>query len=187
MAVSHSATQMKLSIAAAIALLVMAPPFAASAQVDDGYAWGLTAGAAIPVSYLQDDHNTGVNAGITFAFGGVGSLFGLRVDGMVNRFGAKSGTEGGNARITAATANLVYSPFSGGSDRFYLTAGIGAYGIRPDVAGQDSKTDFGTNGGIGLWIPGVSGFIEARYHHFFRALPEKRPAVFVPITFGVLF
>src|SRR5688500_10745602 len=118
---------MKLSIAAAAALLVMSLPFAASAQVDDGYAWGFTAGAAIPVSYLQDDHNTGVNAGITFAFGGVGSLFGVRVDGMLNRFGAKSGTEGGNARITAATANIVYSPFSGGSDRFYLPAGVGAH------------------------------------------------------------
>ncbi|MDP9177863.1 MAG: hypothetical protein M3O61_09305, partial [Gemmatimonadota bacterium] len=111
---------MKLSITAATALLVMALPFAASAQVDDGFSWGLTAGAAIPVSYLQDDHNTGVNAGITFAFGGVGQLFGVRVDGMLNRFGAKSGTEAGNARILGATANLVYSPFNGGSDRFYL-------------------------------------------------------------------
>src|SRR5688500_14788338 len=98
---------MKLSITAAAALLVMALPFAASAQVDDGYAWGLTAGAAVPLSYLQGDHNTGVNAGITFACGGVGSLFGVRVDGMFNRFGAESGTEAGNAGITAAAASCV--------------------------------------------------------------------------------
>lgn len=178
---------MKLSIAAAIVCVAVAFPSGTVAQVDDHYSWGLNAGAAVPAKELAKDHGTGVSAGVTFAFGGVGQLFGVRVDGMFNRFGAKSGTTAGNARILGATINLVYSVFGESRSRLYVTGGVGGYGIRPDVPGQDSKNDFGTNGGIGLWIPSVSGFIEARYHHFFRALPDKRPAVFVPITFGVLF
>jgi hypothetical protein len=177
---------MKPSIAAAIVFLAMPFPSSASAQVNDTFSWGLTAGAAVPVKELKKDHQTGVSAGITFAFGGVGQVFGVRIDGMFNQFGAKSGTAAGNARILGATVNLVYSVF-GDADRVYVTGGVGAYGIRPDVPGQDGKNDFGTNGGIGLWLPSVNGFIEARYHHFFRALPDKRPAAFVPITLGVLF
>ena len=186
MAVSHSATQMKLSTSAAIVFLAVALPSAVVAQVDDQYSWGVNAGAAVPAKELAKDRGTGVSGGITFAFGGVGQLFGVRLDGMFNRFGAESGPTAGNARILGATINLVYSLF-GQSSRLYVTGGVGGYGIRPGVAGQDSKNDFGTNGGIGLWIPGVNGFLEARYHHFFRALPDKRPAVFVPITLGVLF
>jgi hypothetical protein len=177
---------MKLSIAAAIFVLATVFPSIAPAQVNDQFAWGLSAGAAFPVKELKKEHQTGVNAGITLAFGGVGQLFGIRVDGMINRFGAKSDTDAGNARIIGGTLNLVYSVF-GSENRLYAIAGVGAYGIRPDVPGQDSKTDFGTNGGIGLWLPGVSSFIEARYHHFFRALPDKKAAAFVPITLGILF
>jgi hypothetical protein len=176
---------MKLSIAAAIVFLVMLSAPGAQAQVDDQYSWGLTTGAAFPMNNLQKDHNTGVSAGITFAFGGVGQLFGVRIDGIFNQFGAKTDSAG-DARILAATINLVYTLF-GESDRIYLTGGLGGYTIRPDVAGQSTRNDFGTNGGIGLWIPSLNGFIEARYNHFFRALPDKRPATFVPVTFGILF
>jgi hypothetical protein len=177
---------MKFSIAAAIVFLGTAYPSAASAQVNDQFSWGLSAGAALPVKELKKEHETGINAGITLAFGGVGQLFGIRVDGMINRFGSKSGTDAGNARILGGTLNLVYSLF-GTENRLYAIGGVGAYGIRPDVPGQDSKTDFGTNGGIGIWLPGVSSYIEARYHHFYRALPDKKAAAFVPITLGILF
>ncbi len=177
---------MKFLIAAVLVSVVATFPSAASAQVNDQFSWGLSAGAAFPVKELKKEHQAGINAGITLAFGGVGQLFGIRVDGMINRFGAKRDTEAGNARILGGTLNLVYSVF-GSENRLYAIAGVGAYGIRPDVPGQDSKTDFGTNGGIGLWLPGISGFIEARYHHFFRALPDKKAAAFVPVTLGILF
>jgi hypothetical protein len=177
---------MKFSIAAAIGILAVAFSSPASAQVNDEFSWGLTAGAAVPVKELNKEHQTGVSAGITFAFGGVGQMFGIRADGMINRFPAKSGTNAGNARILGGTLNLVYSLF-GSENRLYVIGGVGAYGIRPDVKGQESKTDFGTNGGIGLWLPGISSFIEARYHHFYRAFPDKKAAPFVPITIGILF
>ena len=186
MAVSHSAAQMKFLIAAVLVVLVTASPSSASAQVNDQFAWGLSAGAAFPVKELKKEHQTGINAGITLAFGGVGQLFGIRVDGMINRFPAKDDTDAGNARIIGGTLNLVYSVF-GTDNRLYAIAGVGAYGIRPDVPGQEGKTDFGTNGGIGIWLPGISSYLEARYHHFYRAFPGSKAAPFVPVTLGILF
>jgi hypothetical protein len=176
---------MKFSIAAAIVVLAATFSSPASAQVNDQFSWGLSAGAAFPLKELKKEHQTGVNAGITLAFGGVGQLFGLRVDGMINRFGEKTDSAG-NARIIGGTLNLVYS-LLGSENRVYLIGGVGAYGMRPDVPGQDGKVDFGTNGGIGFWLPGISSFIEARYHHFYRAFPDKKAAAFVPITLGILF
>jgi hypothetical protein len=179
---------MKFSIVAAIGVLaaMFSTPTPASAQVNDQFAWGLSAGAAFPVKELKKEHQTGINAGITLAFGGVGQLFGIRVDGMINRFPKKDDTDAGNARIIGGTLNLVYSVF-GSENRLYAIGGVGAYGIRPDVPGQEGKTDFGTNGGIGIWLPGISSFIEARYHHFYRAFPGSKAAPFVPITLGILF
>ncbi len=163
----------------------VALPCVAGAQVDDQFSWGVSAGAAIPANDLAKNHNTGVNAGLTFALGGVGQLFGVRIDGMYNRFGAKTDSAG-NARILGGTVNLVMTVL-GDTDRLYLTGGVGAYGIRTGVKGESAKNDFGVNGGIGLWLPFVNGFIEARYHHFYRAFASNKPAVFVPITVGVLF
>jgi hypothetical protein len=68
-----------------------------------------------------------------------------------------------------------------------LIGGVGGYGFHSGVTGQTNATDFGVNGGIGMFLPGVNGFVEVRYNHFYRALPDKHAAVFVPITFGILF
>lgn len=177
---------MKSLFAFYILLSVTALPRVARSQGDDIFSWGVSAGAAIPAKGLADDHVTGVNAGVTMAIGGIGQLLGFRIDGMWNQFGAKSGTTAKSARIFGGSLNLVTSLF-GNSDRVYLIGGVGGYGIR-GIVGQDSnKSDFGINGGIGFWLPFANSFIEARYHHFYRALPNKQPAVFIPITLGVLF
>ena len=170
----------------AISVVAMTAPRAARAQVDDTFSWGVSAGAAVPANYLAKDHNTGVNGGLSFAIGGVDQLFGIRIDGMFNQFGAKSGTAAGTTRILGGTLDLVL-PVIGNGKSLYVIGGVGGYGIRPGVSGQTSVNDFGLNGGIGLWLPGVNGFIEARYNHFYRALPNKRPAIFIPITLGILF
>ena len=176
---------MKSLFAFCILLSVVALPRVARSQGDDVFSWGVNVGAAVPAKDLSNDHVTGVNAGVTFAVGGIGQLFGFRIDGMWNQFGAKSGTTATSARIVGGSLNLVTS-LVGNSDRVYLIGGVGGYGIR-GIVGQASKNDFGINGGIGFWLPFANAFLEARYHHFYRALPNKQPAVFIPITLGVLF
>ena len=164
-------------------MVAVSAPRVARAQVDDQFSWGATAGAAVPANELAKDHNTGFNLGGSMAIGGLDQSWGIRIDGMFNRFGAKSGTSAGNARILAGTLNLVVPVVS----RLYVIGGIGGYGFQPGVTGQTNTTDFGVNAGIGMFLPGLNGFIEARYNHFYRALPDKHAAVFVPITFGILF
>jgi hypothetical protein len=176
---------MKSLFAFCILLSVVTVPRVARSQGDDVFSWGVTAGAAIPAKVLSDDHVTGPTAGITFAVGGIGQLLGFRIDGMWNQFGAKSGTTAKTVRIVGGSLDLVTS-LVGNSDRVYLIGGVGGYGIR-GIVGQASKNDFGINGGIGFWLPFANSFIEARYHHFYRALPNKQPAVLIPITLGVLF
>lgn len=92
--------------------------------------------------------------GITFAFGGVGQLFGVRVDGMFNQFGAKSGTTAGNARILGGTVNLVLGILGQGDYNYESVAGgVSADLIpfskwiawgAPPVATQQCITAFGT-------------------------------------------
>ena len=166
-------------------LMAISFPRVAKSQGDDIFSWGVNAGAAVPANDLAKDHVTGFDGGITLAIGGVGQLLGIRIDGLWTQFGAKSGTTAESAKIVGGTLNLVTS-LLGNSDRVYLTGGVGGYGIR-GIVGQSSKNDFGVNGGIGLWLPFANAFVEARYHHFYRALPNKKPAVFIPITLGILF
>ena len=174
------------SLIAFLLLLGAAIPFRASAQVDDQFSWGLTAGAAVPARDLADNHDTGLSGGVTLAFGGVGQLIGIRVDGSYNTFPGKSGTDGRDARILGGSFNLVTS-LLGTGDRVYVIGGAGVYGIRTGVPGVKAVNDFGINGGLGVWLPFASAFIEARYHHFYRALANKQPAPFIPITIGILF
>lgn len=185
MAVSYPADHMKFSIVA-MAFVLALVPCAGRAQGADIYSWGVMAGPVFPLKDLGDDHNVGFNAGITFAFGGIGQLFGVRADAMYNQFGAKSGTAGGNAHILGGTIDLVMGVV-GDTHRVYLIGGVGGYGIHPDVVGQKNLNDWGVNGGIGMVLPSINGFIEARYHHFYRALPDGTAAVFVPVTVGILF
>lgn len=172
--------------AAFLLLIGTALPLAASGQVNDQFSWGLTAGAAVPARDLADNHDTGWSGGVTFAFGSVGQLIGIRVDGLYNMLPGKSGTDGRDARILGANFNLVAS-LMGTGDRVYVIGGVGGYGIRTGVPGVKAVNDFGINGGLGVWLPFANAFIEARYHHFYRALANKQPAPFIPVTIGVLF
>lgn len=185
MAVSRSVNRMKFSAAVLLVVSVVLPS-GARAQADDNFSWGLMGGAAVPAKDLAKDHNTGFTGGITFAIGGIGQLIGFRVDGLYNTFSAKNETTAGNARILGATGNLVM-PIFGTGHHVYLTGGVGAYGIRTGVKGVPAVNDWGVNGGIGFWLPTGNAFVEARYHHFYRALAADHPAVFIPITLGVLF
>lgn len=176
---------MKSLFAFCILFSAVALPRVARSQGNDIFSWGVTGGASVPVNHLSSDHDTGYNAGITMAIGGIDQLLGFRIDGIWTQFGAKSGTTATSAKIVGGSLNLVTS-LLGNSNRMYLIAGVGGYGIR-GIVGQASKNDFGINGGIGFWLPFANSFIEARYHHFYRALPNKQPAVFIPITLGILF
>lgn len=167
----------------------------AEGQGQDQYAFGLSGGAAIATTELHDQHDSGFNGTLSFGIGGVDSPVGIRFDAMYNGFGDREGgtLDQGRARITGLTGNLVFNIY-GADTRLYGVTGVGGYAYSPNGPGTKGASDFGVNAGLGLWLPFVNGFVEARFHHFYRALPDpatgtpaKKSARFYPITFGILY
>jgi len=188
----------KLSIIAVAAAAAFGLAPAAHAQGGDNFAFGASTGIAVAATDMRDYHTNGVNGTLTLAIGAVDTPVGIRFDAMYNAFGDVNGTPEapntqGKARIFAITGNIVYD-FFGQDTKLYLIAGVGGYTYKPTGAGIDDESDFGINAGLGVFLPSVNGFIEARFHNVYRVLPDpasgmagKKSAQFYPITFGVLF
>lgn len=188
---------MKLQIIAAASVAVFATSDRLAAQGQDQFAFGLSGGAAVVADNLKLHHTNGVNGTASLAIGAVDSPVGVRFDVMYNAFGDRersaATTDQGKAKIISLTGNVVFDIY-GQSTRLYTLVGAGGYGYQPDGAGTEDATGFGLNAGFGVWIPRISGFVEARFHHAYRLLPDQtdatktnRSAQFYPITFGVLF
>lgn len=156
----------------------------ASAQSAKPVSLGLSLGASIPVGDFGDVYQTGYNGTVSLGFQSAGSPVGIRLDGSFNQFPDRSDliVSRPDFRIVTGNANLVYA-LSGVGIRPYLIGGAGIYGLRPDVSGASTISDFGLNGGIGASFPlsGFTTFVEARYHHIFSDAATQ----YVPINFGI--
>ncbi len=188
---------MKFSIFPVLMLALALPSARADAQGQDQFAFGIAAGATIPSGPGADYHKTGVNGTLMWGIGGVDSPFGVRFDGMYSALGEKASVTAlspqGKAMLTSISANFLFKTI-GGDTRLYIVAGAGGFAYNPDAAGTRAKNDFGINAGLGLWLPGLNGFVEARWFNFYRALPDpdtgesgKRSLRVYPITFGIMF
>jgi opacity protein-like surface antigen len=166
-------------------------PFAARAQVSTvakPVQFGIAAGAALPMSDLSDDANTGFNVTGTIGFHPQMIPLGIRADVAYNSFGIKDVTGfTGNFNFTSVTGNLVYSiPSETVSP--YLIGGVGVYNLKADIpgftTGSDNKFGWNIGGGIKLPLSGFDTFLEARYN---RVLTDGNSSQFIPITFGLMF
>ena len=177
-------------------LAVTLPAVRANAQGQDQFALGLSGGASIPSGLAADYLETGWNGTLMFGIGGVDSPFGFRFDGMYTALGGKSRSTlvspQGDAKLTSISGNFLFKTI-GGDTRLYIVGGAGGFWYNPDAAGTEAKSDFALNAGLGLWLPGINGFIEARWFNFYRALPNpatgesgKRSLRLYPITFGFM-
>ncbi|MDO8501080.1 MAG: hypothetical protein Q7S20_04475 [Gemmatimonadaceae bacterium] len=188
---------MKFSIVAALLVAVSFPASRLAAQGQDQYAWGIAAGATLVSVEARDNHTNGAHGTIMVGIGGVESPFGVRFDGMYSTLGDRKNTttakDQGAARVFSLTGNVIFNVW--GSDaRLYGIAGVGGFGYNPDGPGTTAVNDFGVNAGLGIWIPRVNGFVEARWYNFYRALPDpvtglkgKKSARLFPISFGLMF
>ena len=202
---AHTHTRLALLAAAAMALAVASP----AAGQKAGIGFGGSIGANLPNGEFADGAKTGLVAngfvGLgTGRFGLRGELFWSRSD-LDNAFIRKVGdavlpSEGtgnvtGSVDMVGAMANLVL-PLTQSMIRPYLIGGVGVYRRRvsQDIGGtieefrtlDDTQTDVGYNGGVGLSIGGVgpSLFIEARYHSV-GMTPQRTK--FVPVVIGFTF
>lgn len=157
------------------------------AQSPKPFSIGLAGGAAIPLGDLADVYNTGYNGSASLGLSSLGTPIGIRIEGMYNKFFGRDdiSINQPDARIAAATANLVYG-LPGVGIRPYLIGGAGYYSLKPDVPNIESENKLGLNGGIGAMFPlsGFNTFVEARLHHVFTDVSSTQ---FIPVTFGILF
>ena len=171
----------------------------------------LMGGAAMPMGDLDDIGNTGFTLGAGAEFGVSMLPFGLRAELGFTRFGEVSQDLGEFSAAVrpsnlAVTLNAIVGPtVPAATIRPYFIGGVGFYNAKIDgefseggigVSGSEDKAGFGLNGGAGVRFQfvGFSSFIEARYHHLFKGMPdfeseEEEPqwksAGYVPIIFGI--
>jgi hypothetical protein len=183
---------------AGIALFAAAAVLANEAEAQVRGVAGL--GLSVPVGEFADEDGIGAQAGGGTALAGVewlpqGRRFGLRVDGAYNRFCTAACDESGgdlDVRFRFLNANLsgiAELPLGATADlRPYVLGGVGLYNYKlegDDVpAGFDeSETDFGLNGGLGLtyMLGRVGLFVESRFHHVFTSEEDIQ---YIPVVLG---
>jgi hypothetical protein len=140
----------------------------------------VTAGIALPVGRLADDHAAGYALGGLVEYAVTGQPYALRGELIYQRFALKSNRTVGNAvNLTSLGATIVLKNSTAPSNTF-LTGGIAVY----------HATDYGTRPGInaggGIEIPltGFSATGEARLHVMFA---DGRPVATIPLTVGIRF
>jgi hypothetical protein len=187
---------MKLSIFAALGCALVVAGHRAEAQGQDQFVFGISGGVMIPSGLAADNHKAGPLGAVMLGIGSVDSPFGLRFDGSYGSLGSKTGagTLGlGAARVTNFNGNVLFTVL-GESKKLYFIGGAGSYTYKPDGQGTKATTDLALNAGLGLWLPAVNGFVEARWFNLYRALPDpvtglrgKRALRIYPISFGLMF
>ena len=142
--------------------------------------FGVTAGIALPVGRLADDHAAGYSLGGLVEYAVAGQPYALRGELIYQRFALKSGrTVGSAVNLASLGATVVYKLMPTPTNTF-VTGGIAIYN------GTDLGTRPGVNAGGGIEIPlqGFSATGEARLHVM---LADGRPVLTIPLTVGIRF
>ena len=175
-----------LSLAVALAAALTAPAAAqvsgpGSVPAGNMYTpiFGGTAGIAIPIGRLADDHAAGYSLGGLVEYGVTGQPYALRGELLYQRFSLKSNRVGDDVNLFSLGSTIVYKLQQSPMNTF-VTGGIAIY------TGTGLGTRPGANVGTGIEIPltGFSATGEARIH---LMLADGRPVITLPLTVGVRF
>lgn len=143
--------------------------------------FGGTAGIAIPVGRLSDDHAAGYALGAVAEYAVANQPYSLRGEALFQRFALKSNrTIGSDANVVSLGTSIVYRLDMVSPARTFVTGGIAIYHA------TDEGTRPGINGGTGVEIPltGFTAVAEARLH---LMLADRRPIMTVPFTITIRF
>ena len=193
---------MRLSTAAAI-LIFAGVPAVASGQRDDQFVFGISGGAALTSGLSSEMHDPGPLGMLSWGIGMVDSPWGIRFDGAYSVLGEKTRTvvapggpidkTQGSAKLFVLSGSAIFNIY-GSNTHLYALGGLGGYWYNPDGQGTSSKNDLGIQAGLGLYLPGIHAFVEAKWLNLYRALPDpntgvngKKSARLYPVTLGILF
>jgi hypothetical protein len=142
--------------------------------------FGVTAGIALPIGRLAEDHAAGYSLGGLVEYGVTGQPYALRGELIYQHFALKSGrTEGSGVNLTSLGATLVLRHSATPSNTF-LTGGIAIY----NGTGLGTRPGVNAGGGIEIPLQGFSATGEARLH---LMLADGRPVLTLPLTVGIRF
>lgn len=141
--------------------------------------FGGTAGIAIPLGRLADDHAAGYLLGGLVEYTVAGQPYALRGELLYQRFSLKQNRAGDDVNLVSLGSTIVYKLQQSPMNTF-VTGGIAIY------SGTGLGTRPGANIGTGIEIPltGFSATGEARMH---LMLADGRPVLTLPLTVGVRF
>lgn len=155
---------------------------AATASAQNPFEIGAAAGAAMPLSDLDDIADVGYNVAFFVGYKPAMLPIGLRFEAAYNAFGTDFDED---LEVVGFTANGIFSLPTGGFTP-YVIGGAGLYRVDEFfVAPNDSRNKFGFNigGGISMPLSGFKVFVEAR----FNSVSLDPNATFIPIVFGASF
>ena len=141
--------------------------------------YGATAGIAIPIGRLADDHSAGYLVGGLVEYSVTGQPFALRGEVLFQRFALKQNRVGDDVNLFSLGSTIVYRLQQSPTNTF-VTGGLAIY------SGTRLGTRPGINLGTGVELPltGFSATGEARVH---LMLSDGRPVITLPLTIGVRF
>jgi hypothetical protein len=158
------------------------PPAPVPRSQSDYYVpmFGGTAGIAIPVGRLADDHAAGYAFGAVAEYAVANQPYSLRGEALFQRFALKSNHTGRDANVLSLGSSIVYRLDTVSPARTFVTGGIAIYNA------TEEGTRPGINGGAGVEIPltGFTAVAEARLH---LMLADQRPIMTVPFTITIRF
>jgi hypothetical protein len=158
-------------------------------------AFGIVAGASIPISDFGDAANTGWHAGGLFQWQGPMFPLGIRGEVVYHKFGSKFNDDASLNILTATINGVFMFPVTEPATvRPYIIGGGGLYRVGCSDCGTnaDSENKGGINLGAGIEVPlsGFTSIIEARWHMIFDSdsdVPNSSNSMFIPISVGLLF
>lgn len=142
--------------------------------------YGVTAGIAIPLGRLSDEHQAGYAVGGLVEYAVAGQPYSLRGEAIFQRFPQKSGAANGyDANVVSLGSTIVYR-LQKSSTQTFVSGGIAIYNATRE--GTRPGFNFGT--GVEIPLTGFTAVAEARLHVM---LADARPVLTLPLTVGVRF
>ena len=141
--------------------------------------FGVTAGIAIPVGRLSDDHAAGYVLGGVVEYAVSGQPYSLRGEATYQRFSLKEGHAGDDVNLLSLGTTVVYR-LQKSSTQTFVSGGIAIY----NATREGTRPGFNVGTGVEIPLTGFSAVAEARLHVM---LADGRPVMTLPLTVGVRF
>jgi hypothetical protein len=180
---SHTlALALSLGLAATAAAQTSGPPPAPAPRTQSQMyvpLYGVSAGIAIPLGRLADDHAAGYSLGGMVEYAVTGQPYSLRGEVLFQRFDLKNGHEGRNTNLVSLGSTVVYR-LQQSTAQTFVTGGIAIY----NATSEGTRPGFNVGSGVEIPLTGFSAVAEARMHVM---LADSRPVLALPLSIGIRF